>query len=194
MSRQADIIKRMADKEIMIHLYLTQIMLLLVSIILAFFLFEDVESFISMWSFHPSIFYIGGSIAIGVIVVDLLLERWLPKEMLDDGGINKRMFEKLNIIHILFVCFLISFTEELLFRGILQTHFGLYIASIVFALLHIRYLYKWVLLLSVVVLSFLLGIVFENTGNLWVTIFAHFMIDAVFALKLKIEYIKSLRK
>jgi uncharacterized protein len=192
MNRQADMIKRMADREIILHLYLTQLILLVISLFFAFILFEDYSSFKLLWKIEAEIFYIGGSIAFGVILIDLLLARWLPKEMLDDGGINKRMFQKLRVLHIFFVCFLISFTEELLFRGILQTHFGLFVASIVFALLHVRYLYKWVLLVSVVVLSFLLGVVYELTDNLWITIFAHFLIDFVFAIKLRVEYVKSL--
>ncbi|MFD2807680.1 hypothetical protein SAMN05216565_11146 [Litchfieldia salsa] len=192
MSRQANAIKRMSHKEIILHLYLTQLVLLALSIFLAFVLFDDYSSFKSLWKLNIDVFFIGGTVALVVIVVDLLLAKWLPEELLDDGGINKRMFQELGIVHILFVCFLISFTEELLFRGILQTHFGLYTASIVFALLHVRYLYKWVLLLSVVVLSFLLGVVYELTDNLWITIFTHFLIDFVFAVKLRIEYVKSL--
>ncbi|WP_078546011.1 CPBP family intramembrane glutamic endopeptidase [Litchfieldia alkalitelluris] len=192
MNRQADMIKNMPNREIIYHLYLTQCILLIISIVLGVMLFDDFSSFKNLWKIDTKIIVIGGAVALSVILIDFILSKWLPKEMLDDGGINRLLFQNLNIIHIFFVCFIISFTEELLFRGVLQTHFGLIIASLIFALLHVRYLYKWVLLLAVISLSFLLGYVYELTQNLWITIFAHFLIDFVFAVKIRLDYLKGL--
>src|SRR5690606_27116232 len=130
---------------------------------------DRLSSFLEIFKINPrEIFLIGGGTAGIVIIFDLCMMKFLPKSMYDDGGINERIFQQRNILHILFLCVLISVTEEILFRGILQSHFGIYIASLIFALLHIRYLNKWLLLVSVVLISFLLGIVFEITNNLWV--------------------------
>nr|WP_154306204.1 CPBP family intramembrane glutamic endopeptidase [Metabacillus lacus] len=171
------------------QLYLTQAFLLLASILLGFFLFQSFAEFMSLWnvSFY-SIFFIGGGTALLVIAADLLLVKFVPEHMLDDGGINEKLFRSQSVPSIIFLTALIAVTEELLFRGIIQTHFGLFTASIIFALLHFRYITKWVLFIMVVGVSFLLGIVFEATGSLLTTIFAHFIIDLVFALQIRISY------
>lgn len=190
--KQEDIVKELTDKEILFHLYLTQLLLLVISLIIGFFLFENMSSFLSIWKVKQyEILIFGGGTAIIVIIFDIMMMKLLPKSMYDDGGINDRIFQKRSIPHIFLLCLIISVTEEILFRGILQTHFGLYIASIVFALLHVRYLKKWVLLVSVILISFLLGIVYEITNNLWVTIFAHFFIDFVSATKIRIDYLSK---
>jgi uncharacterized protein len=190
--RQADIIKNLTDKEIVFHLYLTQGILLILSLGLGFFLFDHWSSFLELWHWKDwNILLIGSGFAIAVVVIDLLLVKWLPEAMYDDGGINERIFRKRSIPHIFILCLLISFAEEILFRGVIQTHFGLIIASIIFALLHVRYLYKWVLLTSVVLLSFLLGFIYEVYQNLWITVYAHFLIDFILAVKLRIDYLRD---
>ena len=191
-NRQAQLISRMKDREVLFHLYITQLLLLIAAGISAFFLFKDVETFKSVWEVDlPEVLIYGGGSAFIVIVIDLVLMKFLPKSLLDDGGINEKVFRKRTIPHIFLLAAVIAFSEELLFRGIVQTNFGIVIASIVFALLHYRYLLKWVLLLAVVLLSFLLGVLYELTENLWVTIFSHFLIDAVFAIKIRIDYLKD---
>ncbi|MFS0822917.1 CPBP family intramembrane glutamic endopeptidase [Bacillus sp. 1P02SD] len=191
--RQADIIKHLPDKEIVFHLYLTQGILLVVSLVLGFFLFDNWASFIKLWTLKDwNILFIGSAFAMVVVFVDFLLMKWLPEAMYDDGGINERIFQRRSIPHIFILCLLISFSEEILFRGVIQTHFGLLIASFIFAILHVRYLYKWVLLTSVVLLSFLLGYVYELYQNLWITVYAHFWIDFIFAVKLRKDYLHSL--
>lgn len=190
--RQADIIKHLPDKEIVFHLYLTQGILLFVSLVLGFFLFDNWVSFIKLWNWNDwNILFIGSAFALLVVVIDFLLMKWLPEAMYDDGGINERIFQKRSIPHIFILCLLISFSEEILFRGVIQTHFGLIIASIIFALLHVRYLYKWVLLTSVILLSFLLGYIYELYQNLWITVYAHFWIDFIFAVKLRKDYLRK---
>ncbi|WP_077618635.1 CPBP family intramembrane glutamic endopeptidase [Bacillus sinesaloumensis] len=190
--RQADIIKNLQDKEIVFHLYLTQGILLLISFGLGYFLFENWSSFLKLWIWDDwNILVIGSAFALAVVCIDLLLIKWLPEAMYDDGGINERIFQRRSIPHIFLLCVLISFSEEILFRGVIQTHFGLIIASVIFALLHVRYLHKWVLLTSVVLLSFLLGYIYEIYQNLWITVYAHFWIDFILAVKLRLDYVNS---
>ena len=191
-NRQADIVNGMKDSQIVFHLYATQFLLLVVSIILGFFLFNDMDSFFMLWTLDlKQILIYGGGSAILVIIIDFLIMRWVPKHVYDDGGINELVFRNRNYFHIFFLCIIIAFAEELLFRGIIQTHFGIVIASVIFALLHVRYLYKWVLFTAVVLLSFLLGYLYLITNNLLVTFFAHFLIDFVFALKIRKDYLQS---
>ncbi|KPB03107.1 CPBP family intramembrane glutamic endopeptidase [Bacillus sp. CHD6a] len=191
-NRQAEIIKHMNARELLYHLYLSQIVFFVIGLILAFLLFNSIQSITQIFAWQPiDIFVIGTVIALVVVVVDLVLMKLVPKRLLDDGGINEKMFQTRSLPHIIFLAFIIAFAEEFLFRGVIQTHFGIWVASILFAVLHIRYLHKWVLFILVVTISFILGYTYEVTGSLWVTIWAHFLIDLLLAYKIRADYIKN---
>jgi membrane protease YdiL (CAAX protease family) len=191
MKRQSEQIQMMSDREVLIHLYLTQLLLIVISVIIAFFLF-DFSTLRRIWQFDAAtVFTYGGGSALLVLAVDFLAMRYLPNQWYDDGGINEKIFQNRSIPHIFFLCLLIAFSEEWLFRGVIQTHFGLFIASTVFALLHIRYLEKWFLFIMVVLLSFFLGSIYEWTNSLWVTIFAHFLIDFILAVDIRLDYVRE---
>lgn len=191
-NRHAELIKDMSPKEIVYHLYFSQLAFAILGVILALFLFDDVAAFLKILEWKPvDIFFVGTIVGIGVVVVDLLMMKWIPKKSFDDGGINEKMFQTRSIPHIFLLTIIISTTEEFLFRGVIQTHFGIWVASILFALLHIRYLHKWLLFLSVVIISFLLGYVYEVTGSLFVTIWAHFLIDVLLAIKIRYDFVKK---
>ena len=179
-NRQAEAVKQLTDRELLLNVYLTQMIVLILAAIISFFLFEDMWFFSDLIRFTwTEIIVLGGGTACIVIGIDLILMKTLPKEMLDDGGINERIFSRLSISHIFFLCAIISFSEELLFRGVIQTSFGLVLSSLLFAFIHVRYLSKPVLFGSVVGISFLIGVLYEITGNLMTTITAHFLIDFV---------------
>ncbi|GAF65337.1 putative protease [Bacillus sp. TS-2] len=166
----------------------TQLFFLIISFILSIILFPSLSHWRALfqWNFQE-ILMIGLIVTAGVIFFNFMLWLIFGSQSLDDGGLNKKLFTEINIPTIISLCMLISFTEELLFRGVLQTNFGLWFASIVFALLHIRYLSKPILLLGVVSISFFLGYVFMVTENLWVTIFAHFCIDLILGVWIHIR-------
>ncbi|OLO42612.1 CAAX protease family protein [Alkalihalophilus pseudofirmus] len=183
MNRQAKIIQEMSDREILLNLYITQAIMLIIAIILGFFWIDDLTVFYSLFKWDPvHIFLIGGGVAVIVITIDLLFEKYLPKSWVDDGGINERVFAKRSVFHVFFIAAIVAICEEILFRGILQTQIGLVLASLIFALIHFRYLSKILLFTMAVVLSFILGLLFEWTNNLLVPIFAHFLIDFVLGL------------
>lgn len=189
---QADLVKQLSDRELLFHLYVTQLVLLIISGVLSIFLFDDIKSFFSIWSINlHDILWFGGLTGITVVIVDFILMKVLPEHFFDDGGINEKVFQHRSFIHIFFLSWMIAITEEWLFRGVIQTNYGLIFASIVFALLHIRYLKKWFLFTVVMTLSFILGLLFEYTNSLWVTIFAHFIIDFIFGVKIRIDYIQQ---
>lgn len=80
---------------------------------------------------------------------------------------------------------LVAIAEELLFRGVLQTSFGYFIASGLFVLVHFRYLKKPILFLSIIVVSFYIGYIFVLTENLVVTITTHFVVDFILGLVIR---------
>lgn len=77
---------------------------------------------------------------------------------------------------------IVAISEEVLFRGVIQSVFGYIVASTLFALMHYRYFKKIVLFSLLVLLSFLLGFLFELTNSLYVTIVFHFIVDFLLGL------------
>lgn len=193
--KQNEVIKQLTDKQIVHNLYFTQLILLIISSVLAILLFNNVEEFIELWIITDArIIGYGIAVACIVIVVDLIITKLAPPHLVDDGGINKKLFEKRSIPHIILLTAIIAISEELLFRGVLQSHLGIWVASLIFAILHFRYLSKWILFIMVISISFLLGIVYELTESIYTTIIAHFLIDLVFAIQIRLNYKKGVNE
>ncbi len=88
-----------------------------------------------------------------------------------------------------FIIALISgFAEEVLFRGVLQAQFGLWISSVVFGLAHIWR--KTAILYGMYAsgIGLILGSMYQVSGNLWVPILAHIVNNFV-AILYYIHYI-----
>ncbi len=179
-------ISQLSDKELVKHLYLTQIFLWIGSILLSMLVFKSNSLLILLFKVEIHYFYIGLAAGIAVVLIDILLMNILPEKYQDDGGVNHRLFAKRNPFHIAVIAAMVAFSEEILFRGILQTNLGLFISSFIFALIHFRYLYNRFLFANIIVLSLLIGYLFKITDNLWVTIVMHFVID--FLLGIIIRY------
>ncbi|MDR6998583.1 type II CAAX endopeptidase family protein [Neobacillus niacini] len=182
-----DLIRGLTDQELLFHLYMTQIILLTISIILGIFLFDHF-SFLSYFHLDDGrIIKIGLPAGIMVVIVDILLMKWLPSSFYDDGGLNERIFKNKNMLQIIWIAALVAFSEELLFRGIIQTKVGLIFASVIFAVIHYRYLFNWYLFFNIVLLSFFIGFIYEWTNNFAVTIVMHFVIDFLLGMYIKIR-------
>jgi len=194
MKKQRDIIADLTDKELVINVYLTQTIMFVIAVISGFFVFNEWSDFTQLFEINVTlIFLLGGGVALFVVALDLILERILPNNWLDDGGINERVFRNLTTPQLFFLCGVVAFAEELLFRAVLQTAFGLIVASVIFALIHIRYLDKPVLFLNVCLASFLLGALFHLTGLIVVTIFTHFLVDFLLGLIIRNRYRKKIK-
>lgn len=190
-NRYTELIKDLSDKELIFHLYLTQLILLAVSFVLGIILFDHRSTFFSLFNWKDdNILFIGGGVALIVVVIDTLLTKVLPERFYFDGGLNERIFQSRNVFHIAFIAGLVAFSEEILFRGVIQTHVGLIFSSILFAVIHYRYLFNWFLFINIILLSFLIGYVYEITDNLAVTIFMHFLIDFLLGLIIRLKHYK----
>ncbi|HLR63185.1 MAG TPA: CPBP family intramembrane glutamic endopeptidase [Lentibacillus sp.] len=186
--KQSDIVKQLTDKELTKQLILSQSLLLILSIILSFFLFDNMIDWLDYFSINMNDFiYYGVLPGFIIVAIDLLLINILPKKYYDDGGINDRIFKNRSIKGTFSIALMVAVTEELLFRGVIQTVFGYFTASTLFALIHIRYLKKPVLLISVLFVSFYIGYMFVLTDNLFVTIIAHFTVDFVLGVIIRFQ-------
>ncbi len=188
MPNQSEIIKRMTDKELRKQLIFSQLVLLIISLLLSFILFDTMAKWLILFRFNlHEIAYYGVLPGLIIVAIDIILIYLFPKKYYDDGGINDRIFKNRSIIEIFTISLMVAVSEELLFRGVIQTTFGYVIASTIFALVHIRYLKKPVLLLSVLIVSFYIGYIFVLTENLFVTITAHFFVDFLLGLVIRFK-------
>lgn len=181
--KQSELINQMSPNDLKKSLIVSQMFFLMISIVLSFIFFEHISNWLFYFELNGiDILYYGVIPGILIVTIDLVLMRFLPRRYYDDGGINEKVFKNRTTVEIFYLALIIAVSEELLFRGVIQTTFGYVIASTIFALAHFRYLKKPVLLVSVLLLSFYIGYLFEITGNLLVTISAHFIIDFLLGL------------
>lgn len=186
-----ELIISLTDKDLLFHLYMTQIILLAISFILGFLLFDHFSYLSKIHLNDVNIAIIGIPAGVAVVIIDIVLMKLLPASFYDDGGLNERIFRKRSFLHIIVIAGLVAFSEELLFRGIIQTRVGLIFASIIFAIIHYRYLFNWFLFLNIILLSFVIGMIYEWTDNLAVTIVMHFVIDFLLGIYIKLRRIKT---
>ncbi len=114
-----------------------------------------------------------------VIVLSYLFTRWT-----DVGDALARKLASalgpLTLVQTTFLALISGFAEEVFFRGAVQPRVGLAVASILFGFAHFvprREFYLWTVFS--VFAGFLLGTLFQYTGNLIAPIAAHALVNAV---------------
>lgn len=174
------LILQMSYRTLLLNLLLSQLFFLLLGIGLSYLLFDSLTDWIGLMAWNPYELIIYGFLpGITVVLIDLFLIKAFPSKWFDDGGLNNKLFKEAPVLHIFGITLLVAIAEEVLFRGVIQTIYGIYAASFLFAMVHFRYLRKPFLFLSVLFLSFALGFVYKWTHNILVPITMHFTIDFV---------------
>lgn len=187
-------IKQLDSRILIYNLYLTQGILLLIGLLSTYFFIVGEERGWAEFFALPkplSYLWIGFGAGIVIILFELLLNKVLPQDEFDDGGINEKIFRNLGFVHVFFVAFIVAFTEEVLFRGVIQEFVGVWWASIIFTIIHVRYLKKWMMVLVVFLISLAFGWIYELTGSLWPSIFAHFLVDFVLGIFIRLGWFQS---
>lgn len=167
---------QLTDKLLLINLYITQGITFIIGLV---WILLQGRNPIEVLNFPSSVqFVIWGLGLAGVMLICDFLLTWVVKEgSMDDGGINDMLFRKRPVWHIVLISAMVAVCEELLFRGAIQHAFGPYWTSILFALIHIRYLRHWIPTGWVFLSSYGLGYIYMVTGTLWAPILCHFVID-----------------
>ncbi|MFC6332312.1 CPBP family intramembrane glutamic endopeptidase [Paenibacillus septentrionalis] len=178
-------IDELDDRMLLINLYLTQALTLIIGLIWVFFQQQNLTSLLSISVSWVDVLLWGSGLALLAVAADLILSRFVPDELADDGGINEKIFANRPIWHIAVICLIVGFCEELLFRGAIQHAFGPYWTSIIFAVIHVRYLKHWIPTGLVFCISYALGWIYIKTGTIWASIFAHFLFDFIMGLMIK---------
>ncbi|UFJ42820.1 CPBP family intramembrane metalloprotease [Brevibacillus humidisoli] len=170
------------------HLYFTQVVVALIAMAGSIFLYEWPEFVAILQMPGWQSFLMAIVVAALVAAIGFLMDRWLPHHWTDDGEINKRIFQGLPLLPTAALCLSIGAAEEWLFRGVVQPLIGNVWTSLVFTVIHFRYFGKPVLLISVFVTSYVLGMLFDQTGSLIPPITAHALINFFSAILMQKEY------
>ncbi|MEX2460956.1 MAG: CPBP family intramembrane glutamic endopeptidase [Paenibacillaceae bacterium] len=167
-----------SDRTLLINLYITQLLTVILGTIILLFQRNNIIHQMQ-YSSVGTILLWGVGYAGVFLGVNMLLSRFVPDDVSDDGGINEKLFGKRPIWHILAISTIVAICEEVLFRGAIQYALGPYWTSILFAAIHIRYLQHWIMTALVFGVSYGLGWIYIRTGSLWTPIMAHLVIDFV---------------
>ncbi|MDB5053781.1 MAG: Abortive infection protein [Bacilli bacterium] len=171
-------VNKISDRMLVLNLYITQLLTLILGIIII--LFQKNKVFNQLNLTHYDRILIWGICFAGLfLLVNMIISRWVPDEVSDDGGMNFKLFGNRALWHIFVISAVVAFCEELLFRGAIQHSFGSYWTSILFAAIHIRYLQNWIMTGLVFSVSYGLGWIYVQTGTLWTPILAHLLIDLI---------------
>jgi membrane protease YdiL (CAAX protease family) len=171
-------IDEISDRTLLLNLYITQLFTVVFGIIILLF---QKNNILTQLNFDkPTTFFIWGlGYAALFLVVNMILSRFVPENVSDDGGVNVKLFGNRPVWHIFVISTIVAICEEVLFRGAIQYSLGPYWTSILFAAIHIRYLQHWIMTALVFGVSYGLGWIYIQTGSLWSPIIAHLVIDLV---------------
>ncbi|WP_202080059.1 CPBP family intramembrane glutamic endopeptidase [Caldalkalibacillus salinus] len=188
-----DKLDSMPNRVLFLNLALTQGVLFVVGLILYYVFLRKKMTITELYHFNDfgTAMLYGTVFAVVIITLDVWLMKRLPKGYFDDGGINERIFRDVNVFQIAVIALFVAFVEEWLFRGVLQNLIGLFWTSILFALLHYRYLNKWFYGMLVLAISFGFGTLYQWTGNLWSVIWAHFLIDFILGCLIRYRLVET---
>lgn len=173
------------DRMLLLNLYLTQALILIIGIVWLIFQKQNVISLLTIPENMANVFLYGVIFTGLAVLLNVVASKFSPEEANDDGGVNERIFKSRPIWHIVVLCLIIAFCEELLFRGAIQHTFGVYWTSVIFATIHVRYLKHWIPTGLVFCISYGLGWIYLETGSIWTSILAHFLFDLIMGLAIR---------
>lgn len=176
--------EQLTDRMLLINLYVTQGLTLVIGLI---WILLQRRNPIQLLNIPESAHFVAWGLGLAgvMLVVDFLLTFVVREESMDDGGINELLFGNRPVWHIVVIAAIVAVCEELLFRGAIQYAFGPYWTSILFALIHIRYLRHWIPTGWVFLSSYGLGYIYIMSGTLWAPIVCHFVIDLISGLVIR---------
>ncbi|WNB93690.1 type II CAAX endopeptidase family protein [Bacillus sp. NEB1478] len=184
-------IEEFTSKQLLLNVYVSQGLFLLIAIGIGLFFKVPFP-----WTndFPMPLFYFILAVMTGILlpILSIQLKKKISDQYFDDGGINEKIFGPLSYSHVFVLTILIAFAEEWLFRGVIQNLAGLFITSVIFSILHVRYIKKPVLFIFVTLISFWLGLLYEISNTIWIPFLAHFLIDFISGCWIAGQFKKSL--
>lgn len=127
----------------------------------------------------PFAWGLAAAVVLGAAVV--ALSRWLARHTAWGARLHAEFLAVLGGLdsrQILLLALLSAAGEEVIFRGVLQPRLGLWVATLLFGLLHVpvrRSLVPWTLF--ALAIGLVLGLLTEWSGSLWPAILLHFLVN-----------------
>ncbi|AOZ91397.1 CPBP family intramembrane glutamic endopeptidase [Paenibacillus crassostreae] len=177
-------VNQLNDRLLLLNLYITQALTLVIGIIWLLFQKRNIFDLFSLQNNDNFVAW-GMGLAGCMLIIDFFLSKIMPEDSMDDGGINHMLFGKRPVWHIICIAAIVAICEELLFRGAIQYAIGPYWTSIIFAVIHIRYLKHWIPTGWVFLSSYGLGTIYILSGTLWAPILCHFIIDVISGMMIR---------
>ncbi|WP_420819529.1 CPBP family intramembrane glutamic endopeptidase [Paenibacillus pinistramenti] len=172
------------DRLLLINLYFTQGLTLALSLIIMLFQWQNPLRVLKVPE-QPEFVWWGLGLAGLAFAVDFVLSKIISENAMDDGGINEMLFRRRPVWHIILISVMVAVCEEMLFRGAVQHSLGPYWTSILFAVIHVRYLRHWLPTAWVFASSYGLGYIYIASGTIWAPILCHFLIDLISGLVIR---------
>lgn len=194
----------LTTKDLKLSFWLSQLMLLVPGILFLWLIFLRRGYSLSFFFTLNNLLgiWIEGSF-VALLGIGLQGGAWkiFSLDAFDDGGIN-RLLLRLPMGTLIPMFLFGGFSEELLVRGVLQTGIvslmgsigGVLLTSLIFTVMHIRYLKKPVLMIGVFIISIVLGSLYVLTGTLWASVWAHFLYNSGAALLAKKYYLPLIQE
>jgi len=119
--------------------------------------------------------------------ISIALTRWTDWGRTLDT-VFSRILTPISYLQILILALLSGIVEEWFFRGVLLSHFGIVLSSILFGLCHLIPQPKiWVWSVWSLAMGLFFGLVYRTTESLWICIFIHTMINFSLILYLNLR-------
>lgn len=143
-------------------------------------------------AWHQLVYPTGNDTALGVLVMAIMLAiagtgSWASERWASWGFLKRWMMQIYPVLaqvrpsQIVLLSVVAGFGEEALFRGVLQPIVGIWLASLLFAMVHVLRRDSDSVKMTAFYLSFglLLGWLYALTQNLWGCMVAHTLYDAI---------------
>lgn len=136
------------------------------------------------------VFGLGTLAAVVLIGYGMAVAAFVPDRMWRDDGTNAS-FSRFSYLHIFLVMLIGAVGEELIFRLGIQrmlvrelasVTIGIGAAGALFAVSHVRYLKKPVLLVSIFLCGVVYGWSYWVTGSIWTSVWCHFLVNTVMSV------------
>lgn len=169
----------MAFRRVLIMIILSQAVLILIAAIIMYFSNESLVNIIVSGSGLSVVLYgllvtIGALLLVGLAYILFPSLKDMGTRIIEDG---LRMFGKWQLV-LLGVTAAIG--EEILFRGALQPIIGIIPASILFGFVHMGWQKDmWPYSATAAAIGILLGLAYQYTGEIWVSIIGHGLYNMV---------------
>src|SRR5699024_11898493 len=93
------------------------------------------------WNIKDILWY-GIIFAIILVAIEIVLDKVVPNDWIDDGGINEKVFKNQSVLNIFIIALVVVISEEFLFRGFIQFTFCYIFSSSLFVLFYICFFKK----------------------------------------------------